>query len=82
MLVENDPIRDAAAGLDGVTLLDFTNVFCDDESCFPVVGGANVYRDQDHLTVSFVNSLMPQYVMALETAMREGVATRSEIPVP
>ncbi|HPT95852.1 MAG TPA: acyltransferase family protein [Microbacteriaceae bacterium] len=82
VLVENDPIRDAAAGLDGVTLLDFTNVFCDDESCFPVVGGANVYRDQDHLTVSFVNSLMPQYVMALETAMREGVATRSEIPVP
>lgn len=69
LLVENDPLRAAAAGLDGVTLLDFTDVFCDDSSCFPVVGGANVYRDQDHLTVTFVDTLVPQYTAAIEAAL-------------
>ena len=78
VLTERDPIRDAATGLDGVTLLDFTNVFCDDDTCFPVVGGANVYRDQDHLTVTFVNSLMPQYVMAIEAAMADAARAQAQ----
>ena len=56
-----------------MTLLDFTSVFCDDDTCFPVVGGANVYRDQDHLTVTFANSLAPQYVMAIESALAGAV---------
>lgn len=69
VLVQNDPIRDAATGLDGVTLLDFTDVFCTDESCLPVVGGANVYRDQDHLTVTFVDTLQPEYTAAIRAAL-------------
>ena len=73
VLVSDDPVAAAADGLDGVTLLDFTDVFCDDESCLPVVGGANVYRDQDHLTVSFVNSLKPQYAEALKAALANSV---------
>ena len=39
-----------------VTLLDFTDVFCGEETCAPVVGGANIYRDQDHLTVTFADT--------------------------
>ncbi|AZS36954.1 O-acetyltransferase OatA [Microbacterium lemovicicum] len=69
VLVAEDPLREAATGLDGVTLLDFTDVFCDDTTCFPVVGGANLYRDQDHLTVTFADSLAPQYTRAIQDAL-------------
>ncbi|MGX1694970.1 acyltransferase family protein [Microbacterium keratanolyticum] len=73
VLVEKDPLRAAAAATEGVTLLDFTDVFCDGSSCSPVVGGANVYRDQDHLTVTFVRTLEPQYTEALRRAIDDGV---------
>jgi hypothetical protein len=69
VLVDNDPLRGAADGQDLVTLLDFTDVYCDDEVCVPVVGGANIYRDQDHLTVTFADSLAPQITGALREAM-------------
>lgn len=72
-LTESDPIRDAAEGAEGVTLLDFTDVYCDDDTCYPVVGGANVYRDQDHLTVTFADTLAPQYTAALRAALENGV---------
>lgn len=48
----------AAAG-ENVTLLDFTSTFCTDDECAAVIGGANVYRDQDHLTRTFAFTLMP-----------------------
>lgn len=69
VLVAEDPLRGAAEGQDDVTLLDFTDVYCDDTTCYPVVGGANVYRDQDHLTVTFADSLTPQYAAALRAAL-------------
>ncbi|WP_426182913.1 acyltransferase family protein [Microbacterium sp. TWP3-1-2b2] len=69
VLLEDDPLRDAAEGVEGVTLLDFTDVFCDEDTCKTVIGGANVYRDQDHLTVTFVDTLAPQYTQALKDAM-------------
>ena len=75
MLVEDDPLRDAASGLDDVTLLDFTDVFCGEETCAPVVGGANIYRDQDHLTVTFADSLAPWYTEAIEAALANRVGS-------
>ena len=69
LLVTDDPLREAATGIDRVTLLDFTDVFCGESVCSPVVGGANVYRDQDHLTVTFVDTLGPWYAEAIETAL-------------
>ncbi len=72
LLTEKDPLREAAAGQRDVTLLDFTKVFCGDETCRAVVGGANIYRDQDHITVTFANSLAPQYTAALKAAMGIG----------
>jgi len=72
-LTENDPIRDAAQDASGVTLLDFTDVYCDAETCFPVIGGADVYRDQDHLTVTFADTLAPQFTAAVRDAMDKGV---------
>lgn len=69
LLVEDDPLRAAASGIDDVTLLDFTEVFCDDDVCWPIVGGANIYRDQDHLTVTFADTLAPWYASAIEEAL-------------
>lgn len=69
VLVADDPLRDAAAGLPGVTLLDFTDVYCGGERCAPVVGGANVYRDQDHLTVTFADTLGPWLGQAVDAAL-------------
>lgn len=73
LLVADDPLREAASGLDMVTLLDFTDVFCGAESCSPVVGGANLYRDQDHLTVTFVDTLAPWYTAAIEERLAQQV---------
>ena len=75
LLVADDPLRDAASGLSGVTLLDFTDVFCDAEICAPVVGGANIYRDQDHLTVSFADTLAPWYTEAISDALSSRVGS-------
>ncbi|MGP6177012.1 acyltransferase family protein [Microbacterium sp. A196] len=72
-LPENDAIQEAAEGVSGVTLLDFTDVYCDADTCFPVIGGANAYRDQDHLTVTFANTLTPQITEALQNAITSGV---------
>ena len=69
VLVDDDPLRAAASGLEGVTLLDFTDVFCGSEECRAVVGGANIYRDQDHLTVTFADTLGPWYADAVESAL-------------
>ncbi|WP_137843434.1 acyltransferase family protein [Microbacterium sp. 2FI] len=65
VLVDDDPVRDAASGVEAVTLLDFTEVFCGDATCAPVVGGANIYRDQDHLTVTFADTLAPWFAEAI-----------------
>lgn len=69
VLVAEDPLREAASQRDAVTLLDFTDVFCDDQWCAPVVGGANVYRDQDHLTVTFADTLAPWYTEAIQQSL-------------
>ncbi|MET0782207.1 MAG: acyltransferase family protein [Microbacterium sp.] len=69
LLVADDPLRDAASGVAGVTLLDFTDVFCGTDTCWPVVGGANIYRDQDHLTVTFADTLAPWYTAAITAAL-------------
>jgi hypothetical protein len=74
VLVADDPLRDAASGLDQVTLLDFTDVFCQTDSCSPVVGGANVYRDQDHLTVTFADTLAPWYTESIQSALSSRIA--------
>lgn len=73
VLVDDDPLRGAASGLDSVTLLDFTDVFCGPDTCAPVVGGANIYRDQDHLTVTFADTLAPWYTDAIERALANRV---------
>ena len=50
--------RDPAAGLamPGLRFADFSDLICDDARCRATVGGLLVYRDEHHLTGSFVRA--------------------------
>lgn len=38
---------------------DLSDYFCDDTTCYPVIGNILIYRDQHHLTSSYVKTLAP-----------------------
>lgn len=43
----------------GLKLVDMTRFMCDDEWCYPVVGGALTHKDTGHITVVFSETLGP-----------------------
>ena len=45
--------------------LDFTRFFCGRTRCFPVIGGAYVYKDDNHMNAVFAASLGPFVLRAL-----------------
>ena len=45
-------------------VIDLTRFFCDELRCFPVVGGALVYKDTSHMTATFGTSLGPYLASA------------------
>jgi hypothetical protein len=45
---------------------DLLSHFCDPQRCYPVVGGALVYKDQTHLTTVFAETLGPYLLRFLE----------------
>lgn len=69
-----DPIADSVGADDSARLLDLTDGFCDDATCYAVVGGLAVYRDSHHLTPRFALSLGP----LMTPALREAVATAAD----
>ena len=48
-----------------VKTVDMTSFFCSRRRCYPVVGGALVYKDVTHLTDIFASSLGPYLVRKL-----------------
>ncbi|MFB0836606.1 acyltransferase family protein [Arthrobacter sp. E44] len=56
-----DPVADAAhrIGKPNVKVLDLSDQFCDDRSCYAVIGGLQVYADYDHAARSYIRSLVP-----------------------
>ncbi|MBX3093388.1 MAG: acyltransferase, partial [Cryobacterium sp.] len=58
-----------AALVAGAELIDFTDRYCTVEVCRSVVNGANVYRDKDHLTNTFVLTMVPAVSAALDRAL-------------
>lgn len=54
-----DPAIAASAHLPSVQLLDLTDSFCRRDVCRVVEGNVLVYRDDDHLTNSYVRTLAP-----------------------
>jgi hypothetical protein len=65
-----DPAVAAARRLHSkrVRVIDLTRFLCDPHRCFPVVGGALVYKDDQHLTDVFATTLGPYLQRALENA--------------
>ena len=55
-----------AARVQGV---DLTRFICDTRRCFPVVGGALVYKDEHHLTTVFATTLGPYLQRAVDEVM-------------
>ena len=58
-----DPDRAAEAAARMTTrdagTIDITPIFCDRDRCFPVIGGALVYRDTTHMLPGFGRTLAP-----------------------
>jgi peptidoglycan/LPS O-acetylase OafA/YrhL len=55
-----DRLSLAVQGLPGVTIADFTKVYCQ-LNCSPVIGNIIVYRDHSHLTNTFAITLRPEF---------------------
>jgi hypothetical protein len=59
-----------------IQVVDLTHFFCGRRSCYPVVGGALVYRDyEDHLTTVFATTLGPYLLAKVEQLMRRAQPT-------
>jgi peptidoglycan/LPS O-acetylase OafA/YrhL len=68
--LERDPAAVAAAHARraGVATIDLTRLLCDARRCFPVIGGALVYKDIHHLTSVFAGTLGPYVQRRVEAA--------------
>ncbi|MEV1121092.1 acyltransferase family protein [Actinosynnema sp. NPDC049800] len=64
----SDPLSEVARTSDNemVSLVDFTDYFCDVHKCHGVVGNITVYYDPDHLNAAFSRSLAPVLAEALD----------------
>jgi SGNH domain (fused to AT3 domains) len=69
--VKTDPAAIAAYQLDSprVQVIDLTRFFCDSQLCYPVIGGALVYKDVDHLTRVFAATLGPYLLREVRRLM-------------
>lgn len=60
------PFDPAAAAVGGrVRLIDLSRYFCDATRCYPVIGGAYVYKDFNHLNRVFAATLGPALLRAI-----------------
>ena len=61
--------REAGRGLSSVTLADLNRHFCDDTTCPPARGAQVLYRDANHLTVAYAESLAPVLSSLIEVSL-------------
>ena len=82
--LDADPAAVAAArsGAARVHGVDLTRFICDPGRCFPVVGGALVYKDEHHLTTVFAQSLGPYLQRAVEGRRERVVAAKRSLTAP
>jgi hypothetical protein len=66
--LDPDPLVAAADRLRSprVQVVDLRRLFCDRRSCYPVIGGALVFRDVTHMTAVFAATLGPYLVRAVD----------------
>ena len=73
-VLDRDPLVVAASRMPAsrVRSVDLTNLFCD-RDCYPVVGGALVFRDQNHMTAAFSTTLGPYLLRKVNALMADWV---------
>ena len=54
-----------------VTFADLSEGFCDNETCYPVIGNIVIYRDQHHLTTLYVKTLASALEEHLEIVLEK-----------
>ncbi|MEU4552273.1 acyltransferase family protein [Micromonospora violae] len=52
-----------------VHLVDLNSAICPRERCAPVIGGALVYRDNNHITATYAATLAPRLATALDRVL-------------
>jgi hypothetical protein len=63
-----DPgVQAARARAPRVRVIDLTRFFCGSRTCYPVIGGAYVYKDDNHMNGVFSTSLGPFVLRDLES---------------
>jgi hypothetical protein len=69
--LDRDPAAVAAGRLHTprVRAVDLTRFFCDRRRCYPVIGGALVCRDQNHLTAVYSATLGPYLLREVDEAL-------------
>ena len=59
-------------------LLDFTDQFCTEKLCPAVVGNVLVYRDQNHISDTYMATIAPEFERQLNAALqKDGLAARA-----
>ncbi|HSC86370.1 MAG TPA: SGNH hydrolase domain-containing protein [Polyangiaceae bacterium] len=64
----DDPLLAAARREPRARVIDLSERFCDQRSCYPMIGHSIVYRDKSHLGATFARTLAPHLERALESA--------------
>ncbi len=70
-----DAYKAAADQTPGAAFIDMSRFFCGPTTCPVVIGGVDVYRDSNHVTVTFQKSLAPYYAKALKDLGLLGATT-------
>ncbi|MEA2222742.1 MAG: hypothetical protein QOH83_1118 [Solirubrobacteraceae bacterium] len=80
--LHTDPAVVAARRLGSprVHAIDLSNFFCDPQRCFPVVGGAFVYKDGDHISTVFARTLGPYLLRAYDAILRTSPTANTPSP--
>lgn len=65
----------------GVKFLDLTRFFCDELECFPAVGNIVIYRDHDHLTPTYVETMKDFFADELQSLMHRGTSVPGAMQV-
>lgn len=68
-LLGEDVLSDAVELAPQVTVADFTDVFCSESRCKPVIGNVIVYSDHHHLTDTFAVTMIPRLKEEVERAL-------------
>ncbi|MFJ4207003.1 acyltransferase family protein [Paenarthrobacter sp. NPDC089675] len=60
-LAASSPLDDYAGKVDRLYLMDMSDFICEQGTCPAVVGNVYVYKDDNHLTKTYVQSMIPMF---------------------